>query len=120
MSNGVAQVNASPSLASDTTSDFQLKFAAVDAALTLADIEGNFGGNLPVSYNGFDLIFDNNNFIQVSSRAPMQLFVALTLNLNAHCGMQCAVHVADQVSAGRQRLPRSTCSCRALRIFLAS
>ena len=58
-------MNASPSLASDTAADFQLKFAAVDAALTLADVEGQFGGSPPASHGGFDLICDNNAFVQV-------------------------------------------------------
>lgn len=53
------QVNASPSLASDTTADFNLKFAMVDAALSLSDVEGNYGGKPPTSLNGFDLIWEN-------------------------------------------------------------
>lgn len=57
-------MNASPSLASDTPADFALKFAAVDAALTLADVEGQFGGQPPVSHNGFDLICDQNQLVQ--------------------------------------------------------
>jgi tubulin polyglutamylase TTLL9 len=60
-----SQVNASPSLSSDTTVDFQLKFSMVDAALTLADVEGQFGGNPPTSLHGFDLICDNGSFVQV-------------------------------------------------------
>jgi hypothetical protein len=60
------QVNASPSLASDTVADFNLKFAMVDAALTLADVGGNYaGGKPPVSLNGFDLIWENTSPVHV-------------------------------------------------------
>ena len=63
-------MNASPSLSSDTAADFHLKFAMVDAALSLADVDGQFGGNLPASYNGFDLICDNGSFMQARSTLP--------------------------------------------------
>jgi hypothetical protein len=62
---GNAQVNASPSLATDTVADFHLKFAMVDAALSLTDVEGTFGGKPPASLNGFDLIWENGAPVQV-------------------------------------------------------
>jgi tubulin polyglutamylase TTLL9 len=68
------QVNASPSLSSDTPADFHLKFAMVDAALSLADVDNQFGGNTPASYNGFDLICDNGSFVQVSGRDKHVMF----------------------------------------------
>lgn len=66
-----AQVNASPSLSSDTPADFHLKFAMVDAALSLADVDGQFAGNPPASFNGFDLICDNGSFMQARLLLPM-------------------------------------------------
>lgn len=63
------QVNASPALASDTVADFNLKFAMVDAALTLADVEGNYiGSKPPSSLNGFDLIWENAAAVHVRGR----------------------------------------------------
>jgi hypothetical protein len=64
----IVQVNASPSLASDTVADFNLKFAMVDAALTLADAEGHYAGSKPpASLNGFDLIWENTAPVHVRS-----------------------------------------------------
>lgn len=60
------QVNASPSLATDTAADFRLKFAMVDAALSLADVEGVYGGKPPASLNGFDLVWENGAAVQAS------------------------------------------------------
>jgi hypothetical protein len=57
-------------LNSDTPADFQLKFAMVDAALSLADVNNEFGGHPPASYNGFDLICDNGSFVQVRVLSP--------------------------------------------------
>lgn len=58
------QVNASPSLGTDTPADFRLKFAMVDAALSLADVEGVYGGKPPSSLNGFDLVWENGAAVQ--------------------------------------------------------
>ena len=37
----------------------------VDAALSLADVEGTYGGKPPVSLNGFDLIWENGAAVHV-------------------------------------------------------
>lgn len=58
------QVNASPSLATDTVADFRLKFAMVDAALSLTDVEGVYAGKPPASLNGFDLVWENGAAVQ--------------------------------------------------------
>lgn len=46
------EVNASPSLSTDTAADHKLKFQMVDDCLTLVDVEGHFQGRLPSSYGG--------------------------------------------------------------------
>ena len=47
-----AEVNASPSLSTDTAADHQLKWGLVDDALALVDVEGKLEGQLPVSFGG--------------------------------------------------------------------
>ena len=47
-----AEVNASPSLSTDTAADHQLKWGLVQDALTLVDVEGQLEGQLPSSYGG--------------------------------------------------------------------
>ena len=46
------EVNASPSLQTDSRDDFQLKFNMFRDALTLVDLENKFQGRLPVTYGG--------------------------------------------------------------------
>ena len=48
-----AEVNASPSLSTDTPADFKLKFDMVADALTLVDLEGKLGNILPATYGGW-------------------------------------------------------------------
>ena len=48
-----AEVNASPSLSTDTPADFKLKFDMVADALNLVDLEGKLGSNLPATYGGW-------------------------------------------------------------------
>lgn len=47
-----AEVNASPSLSTDTTADYQLKWGLVEDALGLVDVEGKLEGQLPLSFGG--------------------------------------------------------------------
>lgn len=47
-----AEVNASPSLSTDTAADHQLKWGLVDDALALVDVEGKLEGQLPLSFGG--------------------------------------------------------------------
>ena len=47
-----AEVNASPSLSTDTTADHQLKWGLVEDALGLVDVEGKLEGQLPLSFGG--------------------------------------------------------------------
>ena len=47
-----AEVNASQSLSTDTTSDHQLKWGLVEDALGLVDVEGKLEGQLPLSFGG--------------------------------------------------------------------
>ena len=53
------EVNASPSMSSDTQTDHDLKFGLLDDMLTVVDVEGHFGGRTPKRVGGFDLICDN-------------------------------------------------------------
>ena len=53
------EVNASPSMSSDTQTDHDLKFGLLDDMLTVVDMEGHFGGRTPKRVGGFDLICDN-------------------------------------------------------------
>ncbi|KAL3144286.1 hypothetical protein ABBQ32_004051 [Trebouxia sp. C0010 RCD-2024] len=46
------EVNASPSLSTDTVADHQLKWGLVQDALALVDVEGQLEGQLPSSYGG--------------------------------------------------------------------
>lgn len=39
----------------------------VDAALSLADVEGTYAGKPPASLNGFDLVWENGAAVQVCS-----------------------------------------------------
>jgi hypothetical protein len=80
------QVNASPSLATDTVADFNLKFAMVDAALTLADVAGNYAsGKPPASLNGFDLIWEHTSPVHVRfSPAPCHLVPGMYLHQQGH------------------------------------
>ena len=48
-----AEVNASPSLSTDTPADFKLKFDMVADALSLVDLEGKLDSNLPATYGGW-------------------------------------------------------------------
>ena len=48
-----AEVNASPSLSTDSPADHLLKWALVDDALGLVDIEGKLEGQLRTSYGGY-------------------------------------------------------------------
>ena len=54
------EVNASPSMSSDTQTDHDLKFGLLDDMLTCVDVEGHFGGKTPKRVGGFDLICDGN------------------------------------------------------------
>ena len=47
-----AEVNASPSLNTDTAADHQLKWGLVEDALMLVDVEGKLEGQLPLSFGG--------------------------------------------------------------------
>ena len=47
-----AEVNASPSLSTDTAADHQLKWGLVEDALGLVDVEGKLEGQLPLSFGG--------------------------------------------------------------------
>lgn len=38
----------------------------VDAALSLVDVEGAYGGKPPASLNGFDLVWENGAAVQAS------------------------------------------------------
>ena len=53
------EVNASPSMSSDTQSDHDLKFGLLDDMLTCVDMEQHFNGRTPKRVGGFDLICDN-------------------------------------------------------------
>lgn len=53
------EVNASPSMSSDTQSDHDLKFGLLDDMLTCVDVEQHFNGRTPKRVGGFDLICDN-------------------------------------------------------------
>ena len=53
------EVNASPSMSSDTQTDHDLKFGLLDDMLTCVDMEQNFNGRTPKRVGGFDLICDN-------------------------------------------------------------
>ena len=48
----IAEVNASPSLSTDTVADHHLKWGLVDDALGLVDVEGKLEGQLPLSFGG--------------------------------------------------------------------
>lgn len=48
-----AEVNASPSLSTDTAADHQLKWGLVQDALTLVDVDGKLEGQLPSSFGGY-------------------------------------------------------------------
>eukprot|EP00892_Ulva_mutabilis_P002744 jgi/Ulvmu1/12470/UM009_0122.1 len=76
------EVNASPSLATDTAADFRLKFAMVDAALSLADVEGVHAGKPPASLNGFDLVWENGAAVQVHPGLPSLLGCEMDLPKN--------------------------------------
>jgi|TARA_B100001142_G_scaffold259729_1_gene261937 tubulin polyglutamylase TTLL9 len=52
------EVNASPSMSSDTQTDHDLKFGLLDDMLTLIDMTGSFRGQLPPRVGGFDLVYD--------------------------------------------------------------
>ncbi|CAM6122925.1 unnamed protein product [Calypogeia fissa] len=52
------EVNASPSLASDTPSDHELKYCMLDDCLTLVDMEHRLPPQPPVQVGGFDLLID--------------------------------------------------------------
>ena len=47
-----AEVNASPSLSTDSAADHLLKWGLVDDALGLVDIEGKLEGQLPTTFGG--------------------------------------------------------------------
>jgi tubulin polyglutamylase TTLL9 len=53
------EVNASPSMSSDTQTDHDLKFGLLDDMLTLVDVENHFAGRAPRRVGGFDLICEN-------------------------------------------------------------
>ncbi|KAK9808967.1 hypothetical protein WJX72_007153 [[Myrmecia] bisecta] len=67
------EVNASPSLVTDTPADHKLKFDMVDDALTLVDVEGKLEGSLPASYGGFDLVWDGSGPVPVHPSLPSML-----------------------------------------------
>eukprot|EP00891_Asterochloris_glomerata_P000817 jgi/Astpho2/817/e_gw1.00016.109.1_t len=67
------EVNASPSLSTDTPADFKLKFDMVADALSLVDLEGKLGSNLPATYGGFDLVWDAAGPVQVHPNMPTML-----------------------------------------------
>lgn len=50
------EVNASPSLQTDTPDDFKLKYNMIYDALTLVDMENKFGGQVPGSHGGSVLV----------------------------------------------------------------
>eukprot|EP00899_Mesostigma_viride_P003533 jgi/Mesvir1/13180/Mv06143-RA.1 len=52
------EINASPSLTADTQADYDLKYAMLDDMLNIVDMEGRFGGTIPVQVGGFDLVWD--------------------------------------------------------------
>eukprot|EP01025_Chloroclados_australasicus_P052470 TRINITY_DN6119_c0_g1_i2.p2 TRINITY_DN6119_c0_g1~~TRINITY_DN6119_c0_g1_i2.p2 ORF type:complete len:111 (+),score=5.64 TRINITY_DN6119_c0_g1_i2:207-539(+) len=56
----------------------------VDAALTLADVEQEFNGNLPLSFNGFDLICDNGELVQAHPGVPSLLGCDMGLPKNVY------------------------------------
>ena len=72
------EVNASPSMSSDTRTDHDLKFGLLDDMLTLIDIEGHFNGRVPRRVGGFDLICENG----VETRSDE--FFALPTMLGTH------------------------------------
>jgi hypothetical protein len=47
-----AEVNASPSLSTDTAADHQLKWGLVEDALGLVDVESKLEGQFPLSFGG--------------------------------------------------------------------
>jgi tubulin polyglutamylase TTLL9 len=53
------EVNASPSMSSDTQTDHDLKFGLLDDMLTVVDVENHFAGRAPRRVGGFDLICEN-------------------------------------------------------------
>ncbi len=55
------EVNASPSMSSDTQTDHDLKFGLLDDMLTVIDLEGHFSKkkSIPRRVGGFDLICEN-------------------------------------------------------------
>lgn len=47
------EVNASPSMMTDTAADFKLKYNLVYDALTLTDMENKLWGHIPTSHGGY-------------------------------------------------------------------
>lgn len=47
----------------------------VDAALSLADVEGVYGGKPPSSLNGFDLVWENGAAVQASLHSAGLFFM---------------------------------------------
>lgn len=67
------EVNASPSLSTDTVADHHLKWGLVDDALGLVDVEGKLEGQLPLSFGGFDLIWEGCAPVQPHPALPSML-----------------------------------------------
>lgn len=59
----LVEVNASPSLTSDSADDYELKFGLTEDMFCAMDLEGYFAGDSPRTVGGFDLIVDNNNIV---------------------------------------------------------
>ena len=67
----LVEVNASPSLSSDTIADKDLKFAMIDDMFTVIDLEGRFEGRTPTRVGGFDLIVDQNQLVYKSETTSL-------------------------------------------------
>lgn len=59
----LVEVNASPSLTSDSSDDYDMKFRMSEDMLCAVDVEGYFNGETPYTVGGFDLILDNNEYV---------------------------------------------------------
>ena len=69
--NEQVEVNASPSLSSDTAADKDLKFALIDDMLSVIDLESRFEGRTPTRVGGFDLIVDQNQLVYKSESTSL-------------------------------------------------
>jgi len=59
----LVEVNASPSLTSDSPDDYEMKLGMSEDMLCAVDVEGYFSDDTPSTVGGFDLILDNNEYI---------------------------------------------------------